>query len=59
MNRWISTVWRLLREISGEAAYERYLVHWRVHHAGEPPLSRADFFKAQQERKWSGIKRCC
>ncbi|HUL10952.1 MAG TPA: YbdD/YjiX family protein [Methylococcaceae bacterium] len=54
-------VWRTLRTLSGEDAYERYLGHWREHHAraGEEPLSRQAFFKAELERKWNGVKRCC
>jgi uncharacterized short protein YbdD (DUF466 family) len=50
-----------VREISGDDAYERYLVHWQQHHElqGVEPLSRQDFFKAEQERKWNGVKRCC
>ncbi|HEX2244817.1 MAG TPA: YbdD/YjiX family protein [Gammaproteobacteria bacterium] len=53
--------WRLLRRISGDDAYDRYLAHWHAHHAGggAKPLSRAQFFKAEQERKWDGIRRCC
>jgi uncharacterized short protein YbdD (DUF466 family) len=52
---------RFVREISGDDAYERYLVHWREHHAlqGGEPQTRAAFFKAEQERKWNGVKRCC
>jgi uncharacterized short protein YbdD (DUF466 family) len=54
-------LWRHLREVSGDDAYERYLTHWREHHGqdGEEPLSREAFFKAEVERKWSGVKRCC
>ena len=38
----------------------QYLAHWRAHHAGAgEPLDRSAFFKAEQERKWNGIKRCC
>jgi uncharacterized short protein YbdD (DUF466 family) len=52
---------RFVREISGDDAYERYLVHWQEHHArqGGEPQTRAAFFKAEQERKWNGVKRCC
>lgn len=52
---------RFIRTISGDDAYERYLLHWQNHHAedGGEPLSRANFFKAEQERKWNGVKRCC
>jgi uncharacterized short protein YbdD (DUF466 family) len=53
-------VWRSLRRLTGDDAYERYLAHWREHHAAEAqPLSRAAFFKAEQQRKWDGIRRCC
>jgi uncharacterized short protein YbdD (DUF466 family) len=52
--------WETLRTISGDDAYERYLAHRREHHAADaPPLSRAEFFRAEQQRKWSGVNRCC
>ena len=52
--------WHTLRAISGDDAYERYLAHRRAQHAaGAPPLSRAEFFRAEQQRKWSGVNRCC
>ena len=53
-------LWRTLRAASGDDAYERYLEHWHAHHSDEgEPLDRRAFFKAEQERKWNGIKRCC
>jgi len=52
--------WQTLRALSGDDAYERYLAHRRTHGASEaPPLSRAEFFRTEQQRKWSGVKRCC
>lgn len=47
--------------LNGDAAYERYLVHWQQHHArlDEKPLSRKAYFAAETQRKWNGIKRCC
>jgi uncharacterized short protein YbdD (DUF466 family) len=49
-----------VRRISGDDAYERYLHHWQAHHAGEgEPPDRKTFFKAEQDRKWNGIRRCC
>ena len=61
MNRHtLQRLWRALRALSGDDAYERYLAHWRAHHLGEgAPLDRKAFFRAEQERKWNGIKRCC
>ena len=53
--------WLGLRALSGGDAYERYLAHWREHHAQQEaaPLGREAFFKQELERKWSGVKRCC
>lgn len=56
----VVTLWRGLRQVSGDDAYERYLAHWRACHAHEgEPLSRKAFFQAEQERKWNGVRRCC
>jgi uncharacterized short protein YbdD (DUF466 family) len=51
--------WRHLRHATGDDAYERYLAHHAAAHPGEPVLSRKEFFKREQERKWGGIRRCC
>ena len=58
-----------LRQLSGEDAYERYLVSFAEHqkmHVAEncdlahcQPLSRKAFFRQWQDSKWTGIKRCC
>jgi len=56
----LRTLWRALRALSGDDAYERYLAHWHAHHADEgEPLDRQAFHQAEIERKWSGVKRCC
>lgn len=59
MVRWIGAAWRYLRAVSGDDAYERYLMHHAVHHAGEPLVTRKDFFDDRQRRKWIGVSRCC
>jgi uncharacterized short protein YbdD (DUF466 family) len=59
--------WQTIRSLSGDDAYEKYLKHYAEVHAGleEPseglpkPLSREDFFKEWQDKKWKGVKRCC
>jgi uncharacterized short protein YbdD (DUF466 family) len=53
--------WRLLRELAGDDAYERYLARWQAceKHEAAAPLDRAAFFKAEQHRKWQGLRRCC
>ena len=54
-------IWALLREATGDDAYERYLAHWRAQHAadGATPLDRAAFCREEQRRKWDGVRRCC
>ena len=47
-----------LRALSGDDAYEKYLKHHARAHAG-PPLSRRAFYAEREERKWSGVSRCC
>jgi uncharacterized short protein YbdD (DUF466 family) len=54
-------MWSLLRELTGDDAYERYLAHWRAKHCGDGarPLDRSSFYRDEQRRKWDGIRRCC
>jgi uncharacterized short protein YbdD (DUF466 family) len=54
-------VWAVLRELTGDDAYERYLAHWRAQHAadGGAPLDRAAFCREELRRKWDGVRRCC
>lgn len=59
MKQWLKHLWQAVRRLSGDDAYERYLVHHTAHHADMPPLSRETFFKQWQDNKWKGVKRCC
>ncbi len=59
MKTWLKKCWALLRQLSGDDAYERYLRHHAVAHSEEIPLDRKIFFQREQERKWNGVKRCC
>lgn len=66
MIKTLKILWQNIRRLSGDDAYERYLKHYSEFHVGdaaledsEPLLSREEFFKLWQERKWKGIKRCC
>ena len=52
-------LWKLIRQLSGDDAYERYLEHVMKVHPGQAPLDRKTFFLREEERKWSGIRRCC
>ncbi|MGR8980701.1 MAG: CstA-like transporter-associated (seleno)protein [Gammaproteobacteria bacterium] len=61
----LRSLWRFIRRLSGDDAYERYLDHFNKHHRYDgnqesaQPLSKAEFFKQWQDQKWNGIKRCC
>jgi uncharacterized short protein YbdD (DUF466 family) len=57
----LKTLWRGVRQLSGDDAYERYLQHYVQHHAdaAQSPLSKAEFFKQWQSKQWQGVKRCC
>jgi uncharacterized short protein YbdD (DUF466 family) len=56
-------LWRGVRQLSGDDAYERYLKHHAEFHAisvdAPPPLSRKEFFQRWQDSQWKGTKRCC
>jgi uncharacterized short protein YbdD (DUF466 family) len=47
------------RSVTRFDSYSRYLAHHHEHHGGEPALDRRAFYLRQQNRKWSGISRCC
>jgi uncharacterized short protein YbdD (DUF466 family) len=54
-------IWQLIRQLSGDDAYEKYLKHFYAHHTDDEalPLTRTEFFKQWQDKKWTGVKRCC
>ena len=55
----IRGIWRWLRTATGDDAYERYVEHHAAKHAGEALLTRAAYYEERQQRKWSGVSRCC
>lgn len=56
--KWLSS-WALIRQMSGDDAYDRYLAHQASCHPGQPVLNRKEFFQRRLTRKWQGISRCC
>ncbi len=57
---WWSGLRDYLRFLNGDTAYARYLAHWQQAHAGAgTPLSRANFFNQETDRRWSSVRRCC
>ena len=59
LTRSLRRFWRGIRQASGDDAYERYLQHRALEHAGTPPMSRRAYYEHYQEQKWSRINRCC
>ena len=59
LTRALQRAWQLIRELSGDDAYERYLAHHATCHADRAPLSPKEYFRRQQQQKWNGIRRCC
>ena len=59
----IQHAWHLLRELSGDSAYEQYLKHHANFHAqsvdAKPALNRKEFNKLMMDAEWQGVKRCC
>jgi len=52
-------LWRFVREVSGDDAYERYREHLQLAHPGEPPLVRSEYYRLRVEQKWNRAVRCC
>ena len=54
----LQRAWRLLRALSGDDAYERYLEHMRAHQPQAKVMSRREYYRylAQQRGKQD---RCC
>ena len=65
MKNWLIQCWSNIRRLSGDDAYERYLLQYAEHQHDhesdhqELPLTKKEFFKQWQDAKWKGIKRCC
>ncbi len=56
--------WRALCDyfaiLNGDQAYARYLAHWQSAHTTHGlPLSRAEYYHQELERRWNGVRRCC
>jgi uncharacterized short protein YbdD (DUF466 family) len=52
-------LWSALRTLTGDDAYDRYLLHLRARHPDRPPLDRQAFYAAELDRRWRQVNRCC
>ena len=59
MSRHLRTLWRFIRSLAMDDAYERYLQRHAAAHADAAPLDRRAFYLSEQQRKWTGVSRCC
>jgi uncharacterized short protein YbdD (DUF466 family) len=59
MKQRLFELWRLVRALATDDAYERYLAHHGRAHADAAPMSRQEFYLGEQQRKWTGVSRCC
>ena len=49
----VRAIWDYLKEISGENAYDRYLVIHAATHPGKPPMSRGEYYRDRQDEKYA------
>ena len=57
--RLLRRFWRGLREWCGDAAYESYLRSKRTQSSSCRPLTPAEFYVEQLNRRYSKPNRCC
>ncbi|MGE0665366.1 MAG: YbdD/YjiX family protein [Sphingomonadales bacterium] len=52
---------RAARLMVGLPDYDLYVLHRRIHHPDEPVMTREQFFRDRQDRRYGGggISRCC
>ena len=59
VRQFLSSGLSLLRGVTGDDAYEKYVAHLQRAEPSQQPMSEKDFFRAQMEQKWSCINGCC
>ena len=57
--RLLCSVWYFVRQVSGDDAYERYREHMLQTHAGQPAMTRSEYYRVRTEQKWNRLTRCC
>jgi uncharacterized short protein YbdD (DUF466 family) len=59
VRQFLSSGLSLLRGVTGDDAYEKYLAHMQGTEPSQTPMTEKEFFRAQMEQKWSCISGCC
>jgi uncharacterized short protein YbdD (DUF466 family) len=59
VRQFLSSGLSLLRGVTGDDAYEKYVAHMRTNEPGTTPMSEREFFRAQMEQRWRCISGCC
>jgi uncharacterized short protein YbdD (DUF466 family) len=59
VRQFLSSGLSLLRGVTGDDAYEKYLAHMRSNEPAQTPMGEKEFFRAQMEQKWSCPNGCC
>jgi uncharacterized short protein YbdD (DUF466 family) len=59
VKQFLSAGLSLLRGVTGDDAYEKYLAHHQQNTPEQTPMSAQDFFRAQLEQKWNCVSGCC
>ena len=57
--KFLSAGLNLLRGVTGDDAYDKYLAHHERTHADQAPMSAGEFFQAQLDQKWNCVSGCC
>ncbi len=59
LSRGLSRLWAFIRTLAGDDAYDQYRSHHAACPSGRPLMDRQAFYLERQQRKWSGVNRCC
>ena len=62
MRETLRSAWWMVRQITGDAAYENYLAakeEPRNSHSGEQKMTQEEFYVDSLRRRYSRVSRCC
>ncbi len=57
--KFLSAGLNLLRGVTGDDAYDKYLAHHERTHPDQTPMTAGEFFQAQLDQKWNCVSGCC